>query len=325
MAARNRRLAKGLPALLAAVLVVAALSVLPRWTSAYVHSFVIALLTFVILAESWNLFSGFTGYISLGHGVFFGVGVYAFALTAKMHVPMPVALLSGGVFAAALAALFGAIFLRVKIKIAYFALITLGLNEIVARVIENNAILGGAQGTTTPLLPNPLIAYYYLLVLAVVMVIVAYLVQHSKLGLGLRAIRADEVAAEVSGVNAFHHKFAVFLLSAVFPGLTGAMNVWYWSYTEPDTAFNIVRSFEMIIMTLFGGVGTIVGPVVGATVMGVLAEILSTSFPFLHAMIFGLLVVLIVVFRPGGLLEFARRVRVGASSWRPAPGPGTPR
>ena len=298
------------PALLGLFFLTLFLVSLPMWTSTYIHSFMIDLMTFAILAQSWNLFSGYTGYISLGHGVFFGVGIYAFALSvAKLGWSPYLAVLWGGVVAALLAVVFGLIFLWVRIKIAYFALITLGLSEIVRAVVQNTAALGGAQGTTTPLLPTPLLAYYYQMALTILVTLTAYLVKRSRLGLGLRAVHADEVAAEASGVNAFRHKFTVFVLSAVFSGLTGAMTVWFWSYTEPDQAFNIIVSFNMLIMPLFGGVGTVPGPLVGAAVMGVASELLSTRFPFVHATFFGLVVILMVIFWPGGIIQIAAQVR----------------
>ena len=311
MAPRSHSMTSGTaPKLLGSGLIILLLVVLPRFTSTYIHSFLIDLMTFVILAQSWNLFSGYTGYISLGHGAFFGVGIYGFALSiSKLSWPPLLALLGGGVVAVVLAFLFGIVFLQVRIKIAYFALITLGLSEIMRAFIQNTPGLGGAQGTTTPLIPTPLLAYYYLLVLTVLVTLTAYLVKRSRLGLGLRAISADELAAEASGVNAFRHKFAVFLLSALFPGLVGAINVWFWSYTEPDQAFNIIVSFNMVIMTLLGGVGTVAGPLVGALVMGVVSELLSTTFPFLHAIIFGLLIILVVIFWPGGVLQVTEQLR----------------
>ena len=316
MAPGDRRLnARALLTLLSLALLLLLLLLLPLRTSSYMHSFLIDLMTFAILAQSWNLFSGTTGYLSLGHGVFFGVGVYAFALSvSKLGWPPIPALLCGGVVAVVVAALFGSLFLWVRIKIAYFALITLGLSEIVRAIIQNTPALGGAQGTTTPLLPTPLLAYYYQLVLTVAVTLVAYLVKRSRLGLGLRAIHADELAAMASGVHAFRHKFAVLLLSAVFPGLSGAMTVWFWSYTEPDQAFSLIVSFNMVIMSFFGGVGTVSGPLVGAAVMGVVSEILSTRFPFLHAILFGLLVILIIIFWPGGILQVAARLRAHARS-----------
>jgi branched-chain amino acid transport system permease protein len=325
MAAGHRRLTLGAALALPGPALLVLLLLLPLWSSTYIHSFMIDLMTYAVLAQSWNLFSGYTGYLSLGHGVFFGVGVYAFALgISKGGWPPPLALAAGGTLAVLLAAAFGSLFLWVRIKIAYFALLTLGLSEIVRAIIQNTPALGGAQGTTTPMLPTPLVAYYFQLFLTVAVTLVAYLVRRSRLGLGLRAIHADELAAMASGVHAFRHKFLVLLLSALFPGLAGAMTVWFWSYTEPDQAFNLIVSFNMVIMSFFGGVGTVAGPLVGASAMGVVSELLSTRFPFLHGTLFGLLVILIIIFWPGGVLQVAGRFRAafsGAGGSRPAGGP----
>jgi branched-chain amino acid transport system permease protein len=207
------------------------------------------------------------------------------------------------------ALLLGLVFLRVRIRVAYFAIATLGLNEIVKTLVVNSEWLGSSHGVTLSVPAPPALLYYLLLTLAITVTVVMHHIDRSPFGLGLKAILQDEGAAEVSGVPTFLTKLRVFLLSALFPGLTGAVIAWHWSYLDPYMAFDLVISFDMSVMTVFGGIGTVIGPVLGATIMGVLAETLWVHVRGLHGLIFGVLVIVIVVSFPGGLVEIGMRAR----------------
>jgi branched-chain amino acid transport system permease protein len=288
----------------------AALAIVPWVGTDYLRSFFLLLFMYATLAQSWNMLSGYTGYLSFGHGVFFGVGAYTFAhLIAKFDWPFPLAMAAAGVMAMLVALLLGFVFLRVRIRVAYFAIATLGLNEIVKTLVVNSEWLGSSHGVTLSATAPPALLYYLLMVLAVAVTLLMRHIDRAPFGLGLKAILQDEEAAEVSGVPTFRAKLLVFLLSALFPGLTGAVIAWHWSYLDPYMAFDLVISFDMSVMTVFGGIGTVIGPLLGATIMGVLAETLWVHVRGLHGLIFGVLVVVIVVGSPGGLVEIGVRLR----------------
>lgn len=290
--------------------VIAALFVLPSWASAYAISFLVSVFMYVALAGSWNLFSGMTGYASLGQGIFFGIGAYAFGVSTVLLKWHPVA---GIVLAAVVpgvgAMLLGFVLLTTRIRVAYFAIVMLGFNEITKTVVANIKAIGSSSGLTIPPLSSNLVAYYFLLVLALGVTAISYVIKRTRWGLGLKAILADEVAAEVTGVGIAAHKMVMFVLSAVLIGLTGSMVAWYWSYIDPYMAFDLAVSFEMVVMAIFGGVGTVMGPVLGAVIMSVVKEGLSTSIPQFHTIVFGVLVLVLIIWCPGGVIQVVNVLR----------------
>jgi len=299
--------------------VVLALLVLPGWGSPYAISLLVSVFLYVALAGSWNLFSGMTGYASLGHGIFFGMGAYAFAIaTVLLHWHPAAGFLLAALVPGAGAVLLGFVLLTTRIRVAYFAIVMLGFNEITKTVVANVEAFGSSSGLTIPPLSSNVFAYYFLLVLAVAVTAVAYAIRRSRWGLGLKAILADEVAAEVSGVGTVAHKMAAFVLSAVPIGLAGAMTAWYWSYIDPYMAFDLAVSFEMLVMAIFGGVGTVMGPVLGAVIMTLVKEALSTSIPQFHTIFFGVLVLVLIIWCPGGVIQAVELLRRRPKQ---APGP----
>ena len=294
----------------AALLAILVLAALPVWSSSYVVSFLINLFLYVAIAGGWNLFSGLTGYASLGHGLFFGIGAYAFAVSTVTLGLHPVAGFAVAAVLAGLVALaLGRVLLSTRIPIAYFAIVMLGLNEIIKTVVAGTKALGSSYGLTLPPLPSNLVAYYFLLALALLTTALAFFIQRTPWGLGLRAILDDEVAAEVSGIGTVAHKMAMFVLSAVLLALAGGMIAWYWSYIDPYMAFDLTLSFEMVVMAVFGGIGTVFGPLLGAVVMCVAKELLQTSVPHLHTIVFGALVVALILWRPGGVMQLLAGLR----------------
>jgi branched-chain amino acid transport system permease protein len=300
------------PALISllAVAVLAALAVLPLNMSPYYVSFCVTIFMYVALAGSWNLFSGMTGYVSLGHGLFFGMGAYSFAIaTAVLGLDPALGLVLGAVVPGVAALLLGLVLLTARIRIAYFAVVMLGLNEIAKTIVANVKSIGSSYGLTLPPLTNRFLAYYLILGVAAAVTLFAYALQKTRWGFGLRAILADEIAAEVTGVDTVAHKIAVFAASAVFIGLTGAMIAWNWSYVDPYMAFDLTVSFDMLVMAVFGGFGTVIGPVLGAIAMSIVNEILTTSLPHFHTIIFGGLVIVLIIWCPGGIVQAADMVR----------------
>ncbi len=294
----------------ATVALVVILAALPMGVSSYVVSFLISVFLAVALAGSWNLFSGTTGYVSLGHGLFFGIGAYSFAVSMVTFGLNPILSFTvAAVSTAGCAFLLGIVLLTTRIRAAYFAIVMLGFSEIAKTLVANNKFLGSSYGLTLPPLPNSLIAYYFLLALAVAVTLSFYFIYSSKWGYGLKAILADEVAAEVTGVNTVALKMAMFVISGTLVGLAGAMIAWHWSYIDPYMAFDLAVSFDMVVMAMFGGVGSLWGPVLGAVAMSLLKEGLSTTIPQLHAIIFGTLVIGLILWRPGGIVELVVSLR----------------
>ena len=290
--------------------VVAALFVLPSWGSAYAISFLVSMFMYVALAGSWNLFSGMTGYASLGQGLFFGLGAYAFGVATVLLNWHPAAgIVLAAVVSGTGAVLLGFVLLTTRIRVAYFAIVMLGFNEVAKTVVANIKAIGSSSGLTIPPLSSNLIAYYFLLVLAVGVTAMAYVIKRTRWGLGLKAILADEVAAEVTGVGTVAHKMLMFVLSAIPIGLAGSMIAWYWSYIDPYMAFDLALSFEMVVMAIFGGVGTVMGPVLGAVIMSVVKEGLSTSIPQFHTIVFGVLVLVLIIWCPGGVIQVVDALR----------------
>jgi branched-chain amino acid transport system permease protein len=261
------------------------------------------------MSSSWNIFCGFTGYISLGHGMFFGMGAYAFALaTVKWGWPFYYSIVIAAIIPSFLAFTIALILLTIRIKVAYFAMITLGFNEIFQAVCANSVFLGESYGFTIPPIPHLYVPYYIMLSAGVVLVSGTFILQRSHVGLALKSILQDEEVAETTGINTTRLKIIFFVLSGIFPGIAGAIMSWFWSYIDPYMGFNLVLSFQVAIMAILGGMGTVFGPVIAAVFLSLLIEILSTNVAHFHNIIFGLLVTVVIILSPRGLNELVYKI-----------------
>jgi branched-chain amino acid transport system permease protein len=285
-----------------AVALVVALVALPLIGTGYAVTLLLLTFMYTALASSWNLISGFTGYVSFGHAAFYGTGAYtAGILLAKRLTPWPVAALLAGVAALLLALVLG--YPALRLRGPYFAVATLGLAEVVrVAVTVAEPLTGGGKGLTIPPTLNLVPAYYAMGLLAAAAVGTTALVAPSPAGLRLLAIREDETAAEVCGVRTTRHKLAAFSVSALFAGVAGGLYAWYASYIDPVTVFASGITVRAIAMAMFGGQGTVWGPVLGAVVLTAAGEALWTRFPFLHTALFGALIVVVLLAFPGGVL-----------------------
>lgn len=266
----------------------------------------------VALSSSWNIIGGYTGYISLGHNVFFGVGGYVAALLLlelgwSPFVTAPLA----GLFAMVLGLIAGLITYRTHGP--SFIISTIALLLVVTLLMDNWSYLGGASGLSLPLpqieigwLKVPF--YYAMLVAALGAVLLGYRVQHSKFGLALRAIAADEVKAEMAGISTRKFKVMAFALSAFFPGVVGAIWGYSLAYLRPVIFLLIAVAARMVLMAIIGGRGTVAGPVLGAIVVVTLDEasvtILGASE--LNLVITGVLLVVTLLFFPMGIVGSLR-------------------
>jgi branched-chain amino acid transport system permease protein len=296
--------ARAAPAVLGVVAV--ALATVPLWGSGYLVSFLLLTFMYAALASSWNLISGFTGYVSFGHAAFFGIGAYAagIALTRKLvplAVPWPVAMVIAGLVAAALALALG--YPALRLRGPYFAIAMLGLAEAIrVAVTLAEPLTGGGKGMTLVPTLVDVPAYYAMGLLAALAIGLTYWVATSPVGLRLLSIREDEVAAEVVGVRTTLHKLVTFCVSAAIAGVAGGLYAWKQAYIDPTTVFATGLTVRAIAMTMFGGQGTVWGPVIGAVVLTWTGEQLWARFPFLHTALFGAMIVAILLFLPGGVI-----------------------
>jgi branched-chain amino acid transport system permease protein len=274
------------------------------------------LLMFVGLASSLNILLGYTGYVSFGHIVFFGLGGYTgFYLLSQQGWPLYIAALAGGVLSAGLAWLLGLAVLR--LRGAYFALATIGINEAARAFVSNFAPFGGATGLFVNFSaydhyggagPALWLAFILLWIITLVILLTSFLVKTSRFGLGLMAIREDEDAAMVMGVKAPQAKTITFAISAFFPGVIGTLYFFKNGNVEPGDAFQLHMSIEALVMVMLGGQGTVLGPLVGAITYQGLRGYLLTSplFKSLHLAVAGLFLLLIVLFVPAGAVGWVR-------------------
>jgi branched-chain amino acid transport system permease protein len=273
-----------------------------------------------VLAESWNLLGGYAGYPSFGHAVFFGMGAYGAAVPmVKFGLPFPLAFLVGGLVSAALALLVGVPVLRLRGH--YFAIVTLGILSVMQQVVTSaDRLTGGGAGLTLPLPALNVEAFdelIYLVMLGVLVLTVGftYWMTRGRLGYGLVAVRENEVAARVMGVNTTLYKVLAFTCGALFCGFAGATYAYWLSSLDPTVAFDFTYNGLLVIMAFFGGAGTVLGPILGALLLGIISEWLRNALVQYHLMIFGVVIVLTVIFAPRGLVEFvAMRRRLSLSS-----------
>jgi branched-chain amino acid transport system permease protein len=278
------------------------LALYPTQATGYGIRVMLQVFMWVALAQSWNLISGLTGYVSFGHVVFFGTGAYASSLLiVKAGWPWPLACLGGGATAAALALVMGWPCLRLKGP--YFAIAMLGLNEVLRVIVSYfEGLTGGGNGLSLPTLQASVEIYYAMGIVAAAVTSLAYVIVTSRFGLRLMTIREDEVAAEAMGIDTLRYKLYAFLLSAVGPGIVGGLSARDQGYIEPISVFPLIMTITMIVMALFGGKGTIWGPVLGAVLLFSFQEMVWARFIYLHQLLFGAIIVAVVLLMPRGIL-----------------------
>jgi branched-chain amino acid transport system permease protein len=252
----------------------------------------------IALSESWIILSGMTGYISLGHVVFFGLGGYITVLTFGA-IPLWLALSLSGVSAFMLAVLVGLPCFRVRGP--YFVILTFGLAEFVKYIVIDIEARASKFGRLVLGGPDPRDVFLIMVGVAVAAFCLSYFVRRSRLGAGLRGIREDEVAAETVGVPVVRLKLIAFALSAVIPGIAGGAFLFRSGYFEPSQAFNPSISLSMITMAVIGGTDDAFGPLIGAAALVILSELLWANAPELYMVILGLLLVVFVMWLPNGL------------------------
>lgn len=293
-------------------LTIAVLAIAPFFASTSLLLTLITALMYSILAVSWTMFSGPTRYVSLATAALFGVGMYSSAVL-RQSWPLPVIVLFGGLAAVALA--FGIGVLTLRLKGVYFILFTFGVTALIRNAVQWwEAKFTLTVGRHVPGATNESV-YWFILVIFAATLVTGFLLRHSSIGKALQAIGENEEAAEHLGVPVTRIKILTFAASAVFMGATGALLATRWRYVDPNIAFNPLLSFLPVLMAIFGGVSRLFGPVLGAVVFVVLREFLITNYPYVYMLLFGLALVVVVLWLPGGLTSLVERWYFRAKIW----------
>lgn len=305
----------------AAPILLVLLPLLPSVTNATLFTLTL-MLTGVGVAVNWNLTGGFTGYVDFGHAVWFGIGAYITAMFMSLQSngpqigwsPAP-AIGLGALVAGILAAVIGRITMRLKGP--YFSIAMLGTFVAMREIVRVLGITGGGVGLTLPPYLNRTLFYYLQLAIVIGLVIFTWWLRRTRLGAALVAIREDETGAETRGINTTLLKVTVFSFAGFSTGLFGALWAYQNTFVDPDIAFVELRTVDAVLSTMLGGLGTVAGPVVGATVLYWLREVLWSHLLDYHLIVQGALLIVIVLFLPKGLMGLVDRQAVSVTGlWR---------
>lgn len=272
---------------------------LPHYGSEFVVSMALTCLMYVALSSSWGLFCGSTRYLSLATSAFFGIGAYTSAIALEKISWLESIALGAGL-AAVVAVVMGAAVLH--LRGTYFAVLTFGMTELIRHAVTYfEKKVTGTVGRVLTVVPDRDTIYLTVLGLAVLAVLVSIVLRRSRFGLALMGIGADEQRAQTLGVNTRLIKVAGFAMTAAFAGAVGAAMAVRWTYIDPHTVFNPFIGFQTVLIALIGGAMTLWGPLIAAIVFSVLAETLRLQAPQIYMMSLGLLLILSVLYLPGGL------------------------
>jgi branched-chain amino acid transport system permease protein len=302
--------------LVAIVVAGVALAAVPflRLPSFY-ESFLYLVLHWIVLATSWNILSGYSGYFSFGHGAFFGAGVYTTAVLAGEYgVPFLWTLPAAALIAALLGLALGAVVFRVRrVRGEVFALLTLAVTFVLATIVLNTPIDGGPgmylSAVTVPALAPTVSGSFYVmaLVLAIVTLMIARAIPQARLGVGLFAIHDDEDAAEVMGVPTYRYKLAALGISSALAGVAGGIQALFVSYVTANSTFNITVPLTVILMSVLGGTRHWAGPALGATAITLLLYASTAADQAVTGKaLSGAILVAAILLMPNGILELLR-------------------
>ena len=289
-------------------LILILLATIPLYVQPYLVILLTSIFMYIIMTVSWAIFSGPTRYISLASAAFFGVGVYASAILGKA-LPLPVVIAIGGLVSFILAFFIGLLTLRLRGM--YFIIVTFSASELIRHSLlwwETN--MTGTVGRWVVIVDHTTV-YYVILVIFVMALLTTYLIRRSRFGLALRSIGEYEESAAHIGINVTALKTITFAISAFFMGAAGAIMATRWTYIDPHIAFSPLFSFMPVLMAIFGGTGQIYGPVLGAAVFAYLEEILTTKFPYYYMLLFGIILIVVILFLPNGLVGLVQTWRKG--------------
>jgi branched-chain amino acid transport system permease protein len=278
----------------------------------------------ITCSVAWNLLGGFAGQVSFGFAVFYGLGAYTAALLINAGVSPYLAFPAAAVVAVLASFVVGLPTFRLRGP--YFVIATIGVGEATRVVMNNLAITGGASGLRV-VEPGPfrqLNHYYTAMVLMALAVALSAWIAHSKFGLALRAVKQDQDAAADVGVNPYTSKLWVHAIAAALTGMAGGVYARYHAFIYPGDVFAFQTSISILLMPVIGGIGTVWGAVLGGVIFGIVEEELVVNFPNIHLLLYGSLLILIILFEPGGLMGLLRRLSRLLRSNRRREDPGSP-
>jgi branched-chain amino acid transport system permease protein len=288
------------------LLILIFIATFPLYARQYDIRVLTAILIYVVLAVSWAMFSGTTGYMSLAPAVFFGLGIYTMALLQKAF-PFPVIIVIGGLISFAFALLVGLVTLR--LRGIYFAIFTFGLVVFMTELVQYlETSLTGSHGQNVIPIANATLLYTAL-ILVVITVLAIYFIRRSRYGLALVSIGGNEEAAEHMGVNTTIIKVLMFAVSSMFMGAVGVVMAPYFIYVNANIAFSVFYSFMPIFMAIFGGMGELSGPIIGAVIFGYLERTLRSQLYAYFMLGFGIIMVAVILFLPNGIIGLVPTLR----------------
>lgn len=267
------------------------------------------------LASAWNLTSGFTGYIDFGAVGYFGIGNYATALLmTRAGVPFMPSMAIGGVLCGLIALLIGRY--TMKLRGAYFGIATLAFAEAAKQIVLEFdrtfrvRLFEGSHGITLPIAQDEVFFYYVFLTVSGGIVLGVFLINRNKFGYALKAIKEAEDSAELAGIDTRRYKVSAYALTAALIGMLGGINAYWLTYISPLDVFSVMHTINMIIMALFGGMGTVFGPVIGAFVLSMANEVIGSKLLYTYLMMLGMILLVVVIFLPRGMIGLISRKRI---------------
>jgi branched-chain amino acid transport system permease protein len=283
-------------------LVLGALLSVVQFGNAYLISFIFTILIYYILAQSWDWIAGEMGYVNLGHYCSYGIGSYAFGIFLVAGQSSLTSMALTGLITCSVAVMIA--YPLYRLKGDYFAFATLALLPLMEVLAYNMSfITNGAEGIVFPIQKVTSLTYVLALALCFASFILTLLINRSRFGFALRAIRNDEEVSEVIGIKIFPYKVKVLVISAVFAGLAGALQGWQMSFIDPGSVFGLNVALVPIAMVLFGGSGMRWGPLVGVILLACIQQWMLVNLKMLQTTIYGLIILCIGRFMPGGLLR----------------------
>jgi branched-chain amino acid transport system permease protein len=300
---------------------------LPLYVDKHLLSVAIITLQMCYMAQCWNIATGYAGQFSLGHSVFFGIGGYTSTLLfVKLGVTPWLGMFAGAALAGIAGTFIALLVFRYQVRGIYFAVLTLGAMFVAKGVADNWEFIGGPVGVLITFRDDPANFlfldrepyYFIILAMVIVMIFVTWMIERSKFGQYLIAVREDEEAAEASGVDTYKFKTVALAVSGALTAFAGTFYAQLYVYISPETMLSFEPQLNMMLGTMVGGAGTIAGPILGSIVMGTIAEALR-NLPFEESrqvvsaskMIYGVLLMVIVIYFPRGLVGLFSRWRGG--------------
>ncbi|MBS1253815.1 MAG: High-affinity branched-chain amino acid transport system permease protein LivH [Anaerolineales bacterium] len=304
------------------IILAAFLLAFPRlFTQPFLQRTMILILLWSVLGLAWNMIGGYAGQVSLGHAIFFGLGAYTSTLIlTKWDISPWIGMFGGVVVAVVVSAIIG--WPSFRLAGHYFAIATIAAGEIFAVMFRNWRWAGGAVGVYLPIIRGERIAnfqfheakygyYYIILAMLAITMLATYLIERSRIGYYLKAIREDPDAARSLGINITRYKLYAIMLSAAFTAIAGTFYAQFVLYISPNTVFALLFSIQMCLVAVLGGTGTLAGPIIGAAILIPMAEYtrvyLAGRAGGLHLVVYGLLIMLISIYQPGGLMGLVRQ------------------